>query len=451
MTEDLKLAFGALSAKQALYTKLYNYYDGNQPLVYSTERLREAFEDIKAHFEQNWCAVVIDSVQERLTLKGWDVSIENDQALAEEANAVLDSIWIDQHLELEAFEAHEAALVTGEAYLIAWPDLNDEERIAVYWNDPRLCHLVYDSERPKTKRFAAKWWVGEDGRRYVDLYYPEYIEHYVSRGKGENLTSANALDLQVVEENPYKEVPVFHLRRHRRARTSELTNVVHLQDAVNKLLADMMVAAEFGAFPQRYVISAAEGASKLKNAPSEIWDLAAGMAGDQPTSAGQFEAADLGNYLNAIDKLASSIAIITRTPKHYFYGQGANISGEALLAMEAPLVHKARQYQERFSITWQNLGRFILKLQGMEVPTSAILPIWAPVETVQPLTQAQVREAAVRANIPLHTILRREGWAQDEIDQMEVDRQAEEMQRSTVGRLALEEARRRLEQGEDVT
>jgi adenylate cyclase len=45
----------------------------------------------------------------------------------------------------------------------------------------------------------------------------------------------------------------------------------------------------------------------------------------------------LANALTAIDKMASTIAIITRTPKHYFYSQGGDPSSEALIAMEAPL------------------------------------------------------------------------------------------------------------------
>jgi hypothetical protein len=72
-----------------------------------------------------------------------------------------------------------------------------------------------------------------------------------------------------------------------------------------------------------------------------IMDLAAGDAGTQPTSAGAFPAADLSNFLTAMDKLAASISAITSTPKHYFFDQGGQLSGEALIALEAPLNKKA--------------------------------------------------------------------------------------------------------------
>ncbi len=40
---DLERAFEALRAKQELYNGYWEYYRGEHPLVYSTERLREVF------------------------------------------------------------------------------------------------------------------------------------------------------------------------------------------------------------------------------------------------------------------------------------------------------------------------------------------------------------------------------------------------------------------------
>ena len=39
---DIELAFNTIIGKQRGYTELFSYADGNQPLKYSTERLREA-------------------------------------------------------------------------------------------------------------------------------------------------------------------------------------------------------------------------------------------------------------------------------------------------------------------------------------------------------------------------------------------------------------------------
>ncbi|NIS83046.1 MAG: phage portal protein, partial [Anaerolineales bacterium] len=129
-------------------------------------------------------------------------------------------------------------------------------------------------------------------------------------------------------------------------------SILDLQDAVNKLLADMMVAAEFGAFKQRWIISYSDPGN-MRNAPNEIWALPAGDGAGQQTQVGEFGVTELDNFYDAIDRLATAIGIISRTPRHYFYQQGGDPSGEALIAMEAPLNKKITRHIERFTIVWQ--------------------------------------------------------------------------------------------------
>jgi hypothetical protein len=413
-SNDLKLAFEALTAKAAPYTTLFRYAEGDQPLVYSTDRLREAFDNINARFSQNWCSVVIDALADRLVLKGWDAGSEG-------ANGALDAIWNAQHLGLEAADAHWAALVTNEAFVIVWPDAAGVPQ--AYYNDPRLCAMFYQPDNPRQKRMAAKWFKGSDERWNLTLYYPDRLEYYLSGGKDVPSAYTGFVLQGEAAVNPYGLIPVFHLRVNRRANSGELANILTLQDAVNKLLADMMVAAEFGAFKQRWIIASGD-TDALKNAPNEIWTIPPGDGVGQSTQVGQFDATDLNVYLNAIDKLALSIAIISRTPKHYFFTQGGDPSGEALIAMEAPLNKKAKKRQEAFTAVWQEVGAFLLKLQGQTVEESAIKPVWERVESNQPKTEAETRDIAVR-NIPLLTQLRREGWSEADIKQMQKDQQEE--------------------------
>lgn len=431
---DLERAYNELTAKAGRYAMLYAYYDGKQPLRYSTERLKQTFKDLHVTFRQNWCGVVVGAVLERLTLKGWDVKNEAH-------NKLLDSVWESQQLVKDAHDTHTAMLVTGEGYVIASEDADTGE-IEVYWNHPANCHMFYDPMRPKMKRFAAKWWVGDENeKRYLNLYYPDRIEHYVSKGKSTAVRSAAAFEaLGKPEANAWGEIPMFHFQRDRRSDTSELDDIIPIQDAINKLFADMMVAAEFAAFRQRVAITDAD-TSNLKNVPNEIWELPAG------SSVAEFGATELRNYLEAMDKLAGAAMVISRTPKHYLFGQGGQISGEALLTEEAPLVKKTSQYQERVSPTWRDVGRFILKLQGIEVNRADITSVWEPIETVQPFMQSQVRETSVRSGLPLLTVLRREGWSQDEIEQMVKDRQEEEAARQQTLAAAMVEAQRRLDRG----
>lgn len=415
MTDDLKAAYDAITGKVSTYNDAWGYYLGEHPLVFANERLREIFHGVQVKFIENWCGLVVDSVKERMLLTGFSVP-DSDQA-------VLDLIWDDNELNLESDDLHEAALVTGEAFLIIWP--NEANQVEIYYNDPRLCHVFYEANRPRVPRYAAKMWTGDDGLAHMTLYYVERLEYYISSQKAGMVSSASAF---ILDEslggsvpNPYGEIPVFRFVGRRQG-IGELQDVTPIQNGINKLLTDMMVAAEFGAFRQRWVISNSD-VSMLKNAPNEIWNIPTGDGLTQGTSVGEFNATELGNYLNAIERLAGDIARITRTPKHYFYAQGGDPSGEALIAMEAPLIRKVENRIERVSSAWKKAMAFALRLSGRNVAQTDIEPVWQTVSTVQPKTEAEIRVLETQAGIPLKTTLRRSGWSDSEIADMEADKE----------------------------
>ena len=445
---DLELAVATLLYKTPIYTRLWEYYMGNQPLVYSTERLREIFSGLHSHFSQNWCAVVVDSTCERIQLQR--VTVADDEA----ANDALALLLASSELILMSDDVHLSALVTGEAYVVAWPDEQTEQPEA-YYNDSRTVHLFYEADKPRRKRFAVKWWVGDDNYRYLTLYYADRLEYYRSTNivrsddgtTFNEVTTGRGFNAIGSEANPYGLIPVFHFRRERRVISSELANVLGPQDAINKILADMMVAAEFGAFPQRYIISQAEP-GKFKNAPNIIWDIPGSDGEGQPTSVGQFASTELNNYLQAIDKWTASIAIISRTPKHYFFGQGGDPSGEALIAMEAPLNKKCQKYITRFIAGWSEVAQFMMLVAGNGLlDDNAIVPIFDKPETVQPYTQALIRKESVQAGIPLLWQMEQEGYTEQELADLETAMNEEQGSAQQSLAAAMTNAQRNFDQG----
>lgn len=416
---DIERAVEALKNKQGHHTTLWKYYDGKQPLIYSTERLKSVFKDFNARFSQNWVAVVIDSELDRLALK--QLVVADD----EEATEMLADLFEETELVLDADDVHKSALVIGEAFVIAWKD--DDDKVEAYYNDPRLCHVFYKDENPHKKDFAAKWWKDAEDHYYLTLYYPDRLEYYRTKQsyKDNSEVKASAFEQSAEPaENPYDEVPVFHFRPDRRGVKSELANVVEPQNAINKLFSDMMVAAEFGAFRQRWIISNAD-TDALKNAPNEVWIIPAADSDGEPTKVGAFNPTDLDNFLKGIESVANFVATVTRTPKHYLFSTSGQLSGEALIALESPLNKKAQRHIVRFSATWGKLGAFMLKLKGQEAESRAISAVYDKPETIQPLTRAKIRQTNTGAGIPLRTILREEGKSKKEIEQVEEDKAQE--------------------------
>ena len=433
---DLSRAFEHFKEVYLKYCAYFDYYDGNQPLRYSTERLKLAFEQIRPKFRQNWCAVVINAVLDRMDLYGWNVADET-------MNNVLGDVWADTGLSLESNEVHESALVCGESFLIGWKE--EGQPIEFYYNDPRRAACFYDSDRPKIKTYAAKWWDSDDGCHLL-LYYPDRLERYIAPGKKmadlrmEDSANAFRLEPDGISVNPFGVIPVFHFRNSLRSHESDLKNVTEIQDAINKLFCDMMVTAEFSAFPARYVISSAE-IDTLQNAPNMIWDLPAGIEGQQNTQVGTLEAANLNNYSGQIEALAQSISSITRTPRHYFEHQGTQVSGEALITMEAPLVKKVYQKRELFGDVWQEVGQFALLAMGYQIRKNDVTCQWTKAEADQPLTEAQIIVNYRNGGLPLKSALRLSGYTEAEIEIIEQEAAEEKQAQADLAQLYLEQAR----------
>lgn len=409
---DVKLIFDVLKQKHILYDLLEKYYTGRQPLVYLTEKLRDVFSSIDARFTQNWCAVVIDACKERINMRGFSVTDET-------AAKTLNDLFQANDGTLESDDVHLYSLIFGESFVIAEQD-DETNEVLWYYNDPRLVHVVYDANKPRVKRVAGKLWVADDKTYRLTLYYIDHFEHYYTTKKADAVTDSTSF-LPDMDEgdnwpaNEYPAIPVFHFRIAR-SPISDLSNVIEPQNGINKLLADMMVAAEFGAFRQRYIISGSETQAKLDSEPGGLWVVPGSAEGEQETKVGEFEASDLDNYLKAIDKLASAIAIISRTPKHYLFSESGTPSGEALIAMEAPLNKKAQDRIDRFIPEWRRLGKFLLELTGIMVNLADIEPNFDLPETVQPEMEATITKNRVESGVPLEVALDWEGRTDDEIE-----------------------------------
>jgi len=432
MATDLELAYAYLAGKQERYNLLWRYYDGDHPLVYNASKLREIFRGIDATFNENWSAVVVNTVLDRIAIERFQIGDGRSDA----ASDALLALWRDTGLDLDAYDAHLCALVTGEAFIVCGED--EAGQPEAYFNDSRLCHMVYDEARPHVPRFAAKWWEETQGNSVVThltLYYPDRFEYYLTPHPRAEISSAAAFvpATPPTAPNPYGEIPVYHLRRERRAIVSELADIIAPQAQLNKVLADMMIAAEFGAYRQRYIISQMATGAKLKNAPNEIWDLPASDGEGQPTTVGEFGATDLGNYLAAIERSANVIATISGIPKTLLFETGNVPSGASLRALEAPLVRKAERYAHRWETTWRQVLRWLLRVTGGgDVPETDIDVVWAEPATTQPETDAVTVKTLVEAGVPLRTALRRQGWSDAELDQLAQDEAEEQAAAATM-------------------
>lgn len=417
--DDLQLGYEALATQGAYSVRMWKYYKGKHPLKYSAERLNEVFGRTNVDFVQNWCSVVVNTTYDRLVFKGFD---SEDKG----RNARLDEVYRKTKMKLISNKVHKDVLITGNGYIMF--DLVDGEAVP-YYNKSDTVVVIYDDADPSEKYMAVKHWV-EDGINRMNLYYSDRIEKYIARGE---VSSYNSYILDVTETNPFKRIPVVHF-----SLDGELTNVLPIQDAINKTFSDLMVTGEFAAFPQRWMITNAN-LSKLKMSPQSFLQIPKGAPDEEGTQIGSFEPADLGQYLETIDKLANFIAVISNTPKHYFANTGSAISGEALQVMEAPLVKKVSQDAEWLTEGW-------LEVASYYEDTEDVSAIWGSFETEQASVTAKAMREYIDMGVPLVTVCRRFGWGQDEIEQMLADMEEDKKRRAELTASALELAELRFAQ-----
>lgn len=372
MPDDLTLALKELSARSGGYRRYAAYYDGDHPLAFATPKFESAFGGLFRAFADNLCPAVVDAVGDRLTLVGFGT-----ETGAETLTEAAWQVWQDNRMDERAAQVHSEALCSGDAYLIVWPDEDGQPRL--HPNAAAQMVAWRDEERPERLTRAAKVWKrDEDGFLRANVYYPDRIEKFVTRNKPSGIPESSRAFERYEEvgetwplRNPYGQVPVFHFannpRLDRRGR-SELADVVPLQDALNKSVADMLVAAEYVAFPQRWAVGLEVDVDPVTGkvippfspGADRVWAV-----GDKEVTFGQFDPAGLEQYLKEQDSLRLEIARVSRTPLHYVAPMtGEFPSGEALRTAEAPFLAKAKRKQVSFGNVWENALEFALLIQG---------------------------------------------------------------------------------------
>lgn len=224
---------------------------------------------------------------------------------------------------------------------------------------------------------ALKKWLESDGYAMATLYLPDRIVKFRSeRVLKQGLATGTRINWVRRTDDPggrnmLGEVPVIPLPNNPTmlgGGQSDLRNVVPVQDALNKLLSDMLVGSEYQAFPQRVMMGVEVPKDEnglplpsveLKAIQSRVWALASPEA-----RIGEFSAANLDNYVNGIAMLVQHLSAQTRTPPHYLIGQIVNASGDALKAAETGLVAKVEAKKTPFGDGHEDAMRLAFKSLG---------------------------------------------------------------------------------------
>jgi hypothetical protein len=414
-------------AEQQREIKLFeDYYDGNHRLAFATLKFRQSFGYLFRALADNWMEIVVDAPVERLFVEGFRFGRDGP------ADTGAWDIWQANGLDSESVMAHTEAVKDGRSYVLVGPDEYDTGYPQITVEHASQVIVEHAPGNRRIRLAALKKWRDDEGYEYATLFLPDRIWKWETKeptkyppvdGVGRNWVprageeSGRNPSAPVIPVVPFYNNPTM-LGDGR----SDLMPAIPLQDAINKEVADMLVASEFAAFQQR-VITGLEVESDKENNPQRSMEQKAAVnriwALENPEAkVFSLPASDLGNYVKAIELLLQHLAAQTRTPPHYLLGQIVNVSGDALKAAETGLVSKVKRKQIDFSDSWEEAIRLALKLKGTAEPAKVMNAetIWRDPEY---RSEGEQVDAAIKLRalaIPLEALWERIGASPQQVE-----------------------------------
>lgn len=433
MTDTIKALSDRLDTSVPALTRLDQYYAGEQPLGFLSPEARVAIGSRFDRMTSNIPRLAVTSLAERLRVTGFAREGKPDPGLW--------AAWLASDLDQTSALAHREALTLGRSFVTVWANGSGRPQVSV--ESARQMSVLRD---PATRQVTAalKRWVG-DGRGRGVLYEPDRITRLVSDARVADPAAfpATSWTTERVLPNPLGVVPVVPFVNGDRLLDldgrSEMADLLPLCDALNKLLADLMVASEYFARPRRWATGVEleerkvldadgndTGETEMVNPFPEGHRMMVSEAAE--AKFGQLEAADLSAYQNAVQVLQTQIMAVSALPAHYVGITGNQpASADALRAAEASLAARAEARQATFGRAWEQVARLMVAVQDGTDPASVDVAVqWADPAT---RSVAQEADAVVKLYaaklLPASYALARLGYRDDEVQAIRAARRAE--------------------------
>lgn len=428
-----------LDTKQPEYEKLASYFECRQPLAYLPDEVRRSVGNRLQPVHINWPRIVVNSVEERLDVERFRLGD------AKEFTDAWD-LWQANNLDEESQLAHADAILYGISYVSVW---RGDKYPSIVVESPRQVHHMYDPATREVTAAIKRWFDPVLKRGFINVYTADHISKYVSKEQQDEYIDisnlpANAWTLRDngTLSNPLGRVPLIPLVNRRRIMhqhgDSELTDILPVADAINKLATDMMISAEFHAMPRRYA-TGVEVVEDEAGEPQEAFSVLKGrtwIAENDAAKIGSLPEADLSNFINAIEMFNQHLTMLGAVPPHYQNAAKGSLAGaDSIRASEANLVAKARRKMRSFGGAWEEAIRLALQIRDGELDENMekLEIVWRDPEN---RTQAQIVDAAAKRmaiGVPEEQLWEDIGYTEAQIARMKKMRKEQEDARQQEG------------------
>jgi hypothetical protein len=423
-----------LQFRQSSIVEYENGYRGTHSLTFASDDFRDYFGKQYSKFTDNWCGIVADAPHERLEITG--IRLPEQEA----GDNLLWDAWRRNDADVFSDLAFLDAIVAKRAFAMVWA--NDDGDPLITWEHPSQAIVTYDPET-RARVAGAKVWA-DDELEYATLYLPDEIWKFqrsrvrpvVDPDHPLPLTMMGGWDLRAegVIDNPMGKVPLVEFPNRPRllgGPTSDIAGVLPMQHAINLLWAQLFVSTDEATLGQRVIIGAEmpkipilnDAGEQIGERPIDLKKFARDRAlwlEDPNTKIAQWQPAKLDVFTNVVEIAVGHIAAQTRTPAHYLLigGTIANVSGDAMKALETGLVKRTEEKTQHFGRAARDVFELVALVQGDQAKASAVRTgtvLWKDIENISDAQRADALQKKSAIGYPLSYLLEQDGLSPTEV------------------------------------
>ncbi len=437
---------GQLVGREKAIDQQAAYYFGQHPLTFATDKFRDTFGDLFSAFADNWCEIVCNAPAERLEIQGFTVPDGEGKP-----NEAAQRIWMRNDLDLQMSASILSSMYEGAFYQRVWYATNpdgsvDENRAEITCWSAHQAIVEMHPRFLRQRRNALIVFTDDDGYEHAELWVsrPEpgvYLFRSTNKTtegvatpstitwEVEDMLAADGINADGWMRNPLGAIPVVEVRNRPALRIpksvgwkahSEIAGVIPLQNAVNKLFADLIIGSEFASFRQRW-LTGYQGDQdprtnqrrppEFKPGAGTVWWLQ-----DPNARFGSFDASDISQLVEPIGMVVNHIAAQSRTPQHYLSSSADRLSGESIRSAETSLVKKCAMKGTVIGVGEAEVMRLAALIENEAELAAAgtdgtLRPIWADMET---RTESEHIDALTKKaqtlRVPLHQLWLEAGY-----------------------------------------
>ncbi|HEY6019124.1 MAG TPA: phage portal protein, partial [Candidatus Paceibacterota bacterium] len=389
LSMDASNAFKAEVLEHGARVALYRDYERGDHRASVTDQMKKMLrikddDSGMVDFNGNYCGIVVDKMAGRLhvsEITTKDTSVDDDWL----APLLEENDW--DNLQTTTFRG---AIRDADSYIMVDPQTLTWTAEPAYDGFSGIVAIFETGAR--TPMWACKIWSESEDDANTNtmrlvVYQPGSVSYWRGQEGGAEVEADSRVTVEsegeIVQQNnarfPLSKVPIVHFanryENYSEEGESEIRAAVPLQDVYNRTLHSMVMASEFAAFRVAWSIGLEMNVDGY--VPGAVINLllkdASGNVINEPTDAmlafmqavrvGQFEATDLSQYINELDKIVREISQVTQTPIYGVTADG-NLSGEALKQLEIGLIGKVIRFQQQNTDAVRELIELTAEIQN---------------------------------------------------------------------------------------